>query len=482
MSTKKGEVALSTKLYYGFGSVAYGVKDNGFSYFLLAFYSQVLGLDARLVSMALFLALIVDAISDPIIGHVSDNLHSRFGRRHPLMYASVIPVVISYFFLWHPPEGIGGTQLFWYLFVLAVLVRTFITMYEIPATSLAPELTGDYDQRTSLFTYRYFFGWMGGLGLSVVMWGVFLQPNETYPVGFLNRDGWSAYGFTACVMIFLGIMVSSLGTHRHIPSLHQPPERHSFSLKKVYDDVRETLSNKSFQALFVAALFFAVAAGVSTNLNTYINRFFWQLQETQIALLTLANFASAIIAWTVTPKLAARGDKKKLAIRAWLVAGVFLPMPVFLRIIGFFPESGPALFWLLVGHSIIEVTIIIMASILVSSMTADIVEESERTTERRSEGLFFAARNFASKSVNGLGIIIAGQMLAIVNFPTQTAPADIDRGVLNNLGMLYIPTILVFYMTAIFCLRFYKITREGHGENLQALGRNLETPVYSKED
>ena len=86
------EISVWTKIAYGIGSVAYGVKNNGFDYFFLIFYSQVLGVDAELVGLALMLALAFDAISDPLVGYLSDNTHSRWGRRHPFMYAAALPV------------------------------------------------------------------------------------------------------------------------------------------------------------------------------------------------------------------------------------------------------------------------------------------------------------------------------------------------------------------------------------------------------
>ena len=158
-----------TKIAYGFGSVAYGVKDNGFDYFLLLFYSQVVGLDARLVGVALTAALIIDAVSDPLVGYWSDNLRSRWGRRHPFMYASAIPVAASYFFLWNPPLEWSQSELFVYLVVLSVVIRTCITLYETPSSALAPELTEDYVQRSSLLSFRYYFGWTGGNSMSVLM-------------------------------------------------------------------------------------------------------------------------------------------------------------------------------------------------------------------------------------------------------------------------------------------------------------------------
>ena len=120
-----------TKLIYGFGSIAFGVKDQGFSYFLLFFYNQVIGLPAIVVGSAIAIALAADAFIDPIIGQFSDNLRTRWGRRHPLMYASAIPLAVAYWFLWNPPAW-DQKSLFFYLVAIAIVVRTFISLYEVP--------------------------------------------------------------------------------------------------------------------------------------------------------------------------------------------------------------------------------------------------------------------------------------------------------------------------------------------------------------
>ncbi|HMP62507.1 MAG TPA: MFS transporter, partial [Phenylobacterium sp.] len=145
-------LSLPTKLFYGFGTVAFGVKDQGFSYLLLIFYNQVIGMPAHTVGLVIMIAMIFDAISDPLIGQMSDNWRSKWGRRHPFMYAAAIPVAITYGLLWNPPE-LSETGLFFYLLGVAVLIRTFITLYEIPSTALAAELTTDYDERTKVLSY-----------------------------------------------------------------------------------------------------------------------------------------------------------------------------------------------------------------------------------------------------------------------------------------------------------------------------------------
>src|SRR5581483_8623338 len=112
------------KLFYGFGSAAFGAKDQGFSTFLLFFYNQVVGIPAAWVSSAIAVALFVDAFADPIVGQFSDNLRTRWGRRHPLMYGAALPVAIGYFLLWNPPHLSNGA-LFYYLVAAIVVVRSF---------------------------------------------------------------------------------------------------------------------------------------------------------------------------------------------------------------------------------------------------------------------------------------------------------------------------------------------------------------------
>lgn len=159
---------LRTRLAYGVGATAFGVKDGGFGFFLLLFYSQVLGLDAATVGLAITIALILDAISDPIVGYWTDNLRSQWGRRHPFMAASLIPVAVCYYLLWSPPTDWSKDALFWYLLVCAVLVRLFVTLFETPNSAMGPELTEDYDQRSGLLSYRFFFGWSGGNLMTVL--------------------------------------------------------------------------------------------------------------------------------------------------------------------------------------------------------------------------------------------------------------------------------------------------------------------------
>jgi Na+/melibiose symporter-like transporter len=146
------------------------------------------------------------------------------------------------------------------------------------------------------------------------------------------------------------------------------------------------------------------------------------------------------------------------------------PMPYILRVIGLFPENGTeSLFWVLMAFNTTEVMLIVTSSSLIAAMIADLVEESELKTGRRSEGVFFAANSFAQKAVNGLGVVVAGHMLAYTQFPTQAKPGEIPQETLFELVYIYVPTLLVFYLLALAVLSFYRINREDHNENLRRL-------------
>ena len=460
----------ATKLTYGFGAVAQGAKANGFSYLLLFFYSQVIGLPADWVSVALFVALVFDAVSDPAVGYLSDNFRSRWGRRHPFMYASAVPVAIGYYFLWAPPDW-SQEALIVYLTVMSILIRTTITLYDIPATALVAELTEDYDERTKFVSFRYFFAWWGGLTMAVLAYLVFL-PEELG--GLLYVQGWANYGLAASIIMFISIMVSSLGTHRHIPYLKQPPQRpageEGFDFGRALGELGETLGNRSFLVLFVAALFTAVASGVSTTLSIYFTRHMWEFTTAQIGYLQFPYFFSAFLALFIAP-LATKGlGKKAAAITITTIAVVMAPMPYILRMLGWFPENGTdVLFWTILAFNGLEVTLIICSSILVAAMIADVVEDSEVTTGRRSEGTFFAANTFAQKAVNGLGVIVAGQILAFVEFPTQAGLGEVPVETVYDLTKIYIPVEWGFYLVAIVMLGYYRISRGGHEENLARL-------------
>lgn len=465
-----------TRIAYGIGGAAGGVKNNGFDYVLLLFYSQVMGLPALLVAVALGIALIVDAISDPMIGYWSDNLRSKLGRRHPFMYAAMIPVAIGYFFLWNPPTGLETPGLFGWLLTLTVLIRLMYTLFEVPSTALAAELSQDYDARTSLMSFRYFFAWVGGLSVQIILFLFLLEPSANDPAGFFYLPGWNAYGLLGACTIFTAILITTTGTHAQIPKFKTPPPSRPLTPTKVLKEIWETVSNPSFRALFLATMFGLMATGISATLNQYINGFFWGFTSDQIGLLTLAIYISAVLALIIAPLAGKLLGKKRAAIVIGLLAFTIAPAPVFARQVGFMPPNGTdALFNTVLIITVIDIALIIAYQILAAAMVADIVEESELKTGRRSEGVFFAGISFMRKLAQMTGVFSASFILASAAIVPGMKASEASAESVRALGWGYAVTLLTVWMLMLLSISFYKISRADHEQNLKDLAkRNQE--------
>jgi Na+/melibiose symporter-like transporter len=468
---------LGTRISYGIGAGAYGIKDGGFSYFLLLFYSQVIGLDARLVGLAITLSLLLDALLDPVIGYWSDNLRSRWGRRHPFMYASAVPVAATYFLIWDPPAGWSSSALFFYLLGLTIFVRVSISFYEIASTALAPELARSYDERSALFGWRLFFAWVIGSIMTVANF-TFIFPafaTAAIPNGQFNRDSYALYGMIASALILVTILTSAIGTHGHIKHLRAAPAARTLGLKAIFREIFSTLANRDFTALFMAAMFGAIATGISASLSFYFSAYFWGLSSQQIGLITMTVFASAAIGAGLAPPVTKRFGKQRGAVVIGLLAGLILPGPIILRLFGLLPPNGdPAIFWIVLIVTMIDVGLIICFQALAASMLADLVEQAEVRTGRRNEGIFFAANTFIRKAVQGLGVMAASFVLTLAEFPTGANPSQVPEASLWQLGATYVPAIWLVWALMIFAVSRYKLSRSGHEDNLRTLAARGE--------
>jgi len=477
LTASNNKLSLGIKNAYGFGSAAYGIKDHGFNYFLLLFYSQVMGMDARLVGVAITIALVLDAISDPLIGYWSDNFRSRLGRRHPFMYASAAPVAISYYFLWNPPQGISQTQLFWYLTILSICIRTFITLYETPSTALNPELTSDYNERSNLMSFRYFYGWMSGTSMGILMF-FFVFPmtsTEATGDGRFNPDSYGIYGAITAGLLLISILVSAGATHSRIPTLRAPPAQQALSLRTIASQMMETLGNRSFTALFVSALLGSIATGLAGSLSLYFLTYFWEFTSLQTGLYMVGALVSAMLALIITPWVSLRLGKKKGAIVVGLLACFGTPLPIVLRLVDLLPDNGSLeLVVLVLGWGVMDITLIIAFGILFSSMIADLVEHAELKTGRRSEGLLFSATTFIRKSVQGLGMLLASFILHWADIKGDVGESDVSAESLWTLGALFVPCSIVLWLSMIVVISGYSIDRGTHEANLRKLAANAK--------
>ena len=468
-------LTLSANIFYGVGSIAFGVHLTMLTSALMLFYNQVVGLPAAWVGAVMAATLIFDAICDPLIGEWSDHTRSRWGRRHPFMYASAIPAAIAFYFLFAPPLGWSKAHLLLYMAAMLVTVRVLLSLYEIPSSALGPELTLDYDQRTSLMSSRFFFGTVGGAGMSVLSLQVFLRKDATHPLGLLNRAGYSETAIAAAIAIFLSIMISCVGTHRFIASVVHAPRARSTWREKLRE-VSGTLTNRSFLALTISGIVGAISAGLRQGLDFYISAYFFELTPAQMSYLAIAALFAAFAGVGLAPAIARRFGKKPAMIGVFFASLFASVAPIAMRLLGMLPPNGTAaLFAIVLAFAFIAATLGLSGFIIVSSMMADVVEDAAVSTGQRSEGLLFAANGLISKCVTGVGTFVSGLILAWVSFPQHATPGQVDPAILRHLGMVFVPMVATFSAISIAVLLFYDIDRSTHLRNVEQL-ENSDAP------
>jgi len=338
-----------TKIAYGFGSVAFGVATLGLSSAVLQPYmNRVIGLPALWVGTAIMATLIFDAIIDPTIGRFSDNLRTRWGRRHPLMYLSAPLVAIACIAFWNAPASVGATQIGAYLVTMLVLLRLAVSLYEVPSSALAPELTPDYHQRTSLMSYRYFFGMLGGLTMNIVLYQVFLSPKAG---GILNREGYAHYGILAAAVMMVSILISSLGTHRRIARLKHPP-RPRQSLAESWREIVGTIANPSLVVVMLSGLTSGTATGMNSALSQYFYIELWGISAKQISLLSISGVFASILAVAAVAPISKAMGKKQAMMTLFFVAIFTGALPLTLKLANVLPPNdSPFIFIFLLADT-----------------------------------------------------------------------------------------------------------------------------------
>ena len=457
------------KLIHGFGAVAFGVKDSGFSFFLLIFYNQVLGMDARLVSLALLIALLVDAVVDPVIGNLSDRTYTRWGRRLPWLYAAPIPLAFAWVILWTPPGGAAPS--FAGLVAIAITVRLLLSACEVPSISLVPELTQDYVERTTLFRFRFMSGWIGGLVMMLLAYGVFMPG----PEGRLQPDGYLSFGIFGAILMAVSVIGSAAGQHHlvaRLPERKPPP----FTFKSLFSEIFEAFGERPFLIFAGGALAAYVSQGMTFALTNYLNLFVWRLGQTEEVLYALVLGLSVVLMFFLVGPMHNRLGKPMSAAVGAILSVIFGFAPYALLLAEVWPEPGSAIStgayfgFILIGN-LMGIVMMISAT----SMIAEVIEAFEEKRYRRAEASFYSGNWLVQKCATGVGIWIAGQIIAYSQFSTDAQPGTVPQSVLSDLIGAYGMAAIILALVAAAFLANFPITREQHEARLVRLAQRKKS-------
>ena len=462
-------IQVKEKVFYASGAVANGVKTDAFTFFLLFFYSNVIGLSPGLASLAIFIALMVDAFTDPLMGVISDRTRHKFGRRHPYFLLGMIPMGLSYFMLFSIQTSweLSQQYLFVWMLTFTMLTRLGMTIFEVPHRSLGSEMSRSYTERTSIFATRELFGWMGGLFNAFLAYTIFFKDTPDYMPGTKNPEPWIYYGMTGATIMCISVLVTYFGTLKYRETYEV--EIAAFNLRLILNQIFIALKNKSFLIFFFGYLFIAVSWGMGSSLQIYMNTYFWEFKSIMLASYLGIYVLSTISAFLLVPALVKVIEKRTILLLAIMFAALIPPIPIFLFINGFLPASGTwDLFYATIPFVYIGNTCLSSSAIIRESMLGDISDEVQLDSKIGQQGLMFASSSLIGKLNTGLGILMAGIALEFISFPQGM---DVTPSAENifNLAMVQGPLVAILMFIPFGIFSMYGIDRYRHQEILAKL-------------
>ena len=209
------------KLLYGSGD--WGISSIGMmrSIFYALYLTDVVGLEPRLASFGALVGILWDAVNDPLIGMISDRLHTQWGRRRPFLLWFAIPFGLSFVILWSAPDWESQLALLTYVTLSFMISDTLTTLISVPFMSLTPELTLDYDERTSLTSFRSFFQLAGALCMVIAAPSIVdlvLKSGGSQQQGFMTVG--AIFGsISAIPLLLIGFFIRETSTPEQRQSL-----------------------------------------------------------------------------------------------------------------------------------------------------------------------------------------------------------------------------------------------------------------------
>jgi len=466
-------VPTRTRFAFGVGSISEVLSLYSLSILGMFYYNQVLGLDVLLAGLVPAIAIFADAISDPLMGSLSDRWRSkRWGRRHPFMFVAPVPVALSFWGVFNPPESLEGDSLFAWFLVWSILLRTFMTVYHVPHLAMGGELSREYTERTKIMSYNNFFGWIGGAVFLKINTVLFFATVAQYANGLLNPESYGLFSICNSLVIVTCLYSSAWFTRDRIPTLPQPSaDAGRFNAAEFFRDIRKAFSNRNYVFLMLALFSLSMMLGLRTGMLTYMNVYYWELSAIEFGnLILIGSFFGYLTGFLLSAHIHGRFDKRATTVTTALLLSIFPAMPVILRLTGFFPENGsPWLLWCIAGFGALSAASGSILNISVMSALADIADENALRYGVRQEGMLYSARTFFAKLDNSLGLGLAAVALKLMDFPDNAKPGQVDPDTIWWLGVVDSPLSILPGVIAAILYAQYRINKSSYEETRRKL-------------
>ena len=455
---------------YAVGEGAVSIAVNGISNFAMLFYTQVLGLGATYAGIALSVTVLWDAITDPVMGHITDNTRTRYGRRHPYLLWGGLALAVSFFLLWVVPGQFSTAQaIFWAVLLINLAVHTAVTVFVVPYTALGFEICSEYVDRSRLQGVRYFLNQVTNLVFGAFAWTMFFRDgvadDGSRVDGTMIYGNYLTMGIVLSSVTFVMIVLCILATRSYAKD-NRPQHVEGNSVRAFLVDIRNILRDRLAWYVFgffgVAQL--AMLLTAQMQMFTYVH--YMQLTDTQKTGVHGAGMLAFAIGSLSLSRIVRRFDKKVTGYIGMAIAS-FGSLALFVAFTGGLVDplqrveiAGRAFPFAAILFGLFQAFWWGGCGILLPlaiSMIADISEINQKRTGLLKDGSYSAAFSFFLKAATSFGLLITGWLVSRAGIASgaevQTAEAARNVSVMTFLSG---PLVVLI---SFFILRKYPVDK-----------------------
>ncbi|UCD86067.1 MAG: MFS transporter [Deltaproteobacteria bacterium] len=420
---------------YGFPAFGMSIMLVAQTVYLPIYYTDTLMLGAHLLSIVFLVGRFWDAITDPVMGHISDRTRTRWGRRRPYFLLSSLPLAVAFFLIWSPRAS-SPLGLFLHLLIMYLILYTFWTIFAIPYISLGAELSPDYHERTRLFGARQIFGLVGAIiGTLLFDFVRFIDDTKT---------GYSLMAGSTGLLTMILILIMFKGVREN-------PEFQSRESIGFFAGLKITFRNRAFLILLIVFLLLLAGGSFLYPLTPYIAKYVVR-DPKLVRYVVLCYIVGAALSVALWVRLARKiGKNNTLTISMLVAATAFL--------LAFTYHEGTWLRWLILA--MIAGTGLGCSLTVVPSIAADVIDSDELETGRRREGAFFGVWTFVEKCAVGLAVFIGISGLHLIGYEPNVEQTS---SVILGMKLLYCILPGICHVAAALIFRKFPITPEVHAK------------------
>lgn len=424
---------------YGAGNLGYGLVSQITAAYLVFYATAILGMSGASIGMLMSIGIIWDALSDPIMGYLSDHTRTkRFGRRHLYLLIGGIGVTLVNLLLWNIDRDLTHTTK-WLLMVFYVLgLRSFMTVYITPYTALAAEISEEYTDRTRIQAVKTAFFLIGIFLATAFGMAIFFQSTDQFPIGQLNPDGYRNMSIFASAFMVLAMAITYITTSPLIPDLNARLLSHKApSFKTFFVEMGEAFSNKDFRAVVLGYLFTNIASALLSTLALHVYTYTFHMTNNGIAIIVGLQLVASIASQPFWIMYSDKHEKRQAVLFGLQIC--FAACIYFLLSVAFRTTIRDG-FYLLIPFGILAGFGTGGLFTIPQAMVADAVDANALTVGKRQEGVFYGTLTLCYKLSQSIAIFMLGFALDWLKFnadsPVQPEPTVIGLALIMAAGSL----------------------------------------------